>query len=138
MPPARVPKGGTRGTVYREIARLRITDARTLLDHARYSGAIYLAGYAIECQLKFAFCENKNATYLKADLEIHDWDVLVDKAGLRAGINAQVKMAALYAALVDLWGPQLRYSSAKISAGEAKRLYNEMEALYQFIQELVP
>jgi hypothetical protein len=82
MPAPRKQKGGTRGTVYREIARQRLADAKSLLDHTRFSGAIYLAGYAIECQLKFAVCERKNLTYLPANLEVHDWDRLVAAAGV--------------------------------------------------------
>jgi HEPN domain-containing protein len=35
-----------------QLARDRILDAKALLDAARWSGAYYLAGYAVECGLK--------------------------------------------------------------------------------------
>ena len=35
-----------------KLASLRIKEAKTLLDNARYEGAYYLAGYAVECALK--------------------------------------------------------------------------------------
>jgi len=39
-------------TDLQQLADLRIKEARILLDGASYSGAYYLAGYAIECGLK--------------------------------------------------------------------------------------
>jgi HEPN domain-containing protein len=39
-------------TDLQQLAELRIKEARILLDGDSYSGAYYLAGYAIECALK--------------------------------------------------------------------------------------
>ncbi len=138
MPAPRSPRGGTRGTVYRAIARLRLLDGASLLASRRYNGSIYLAGYAVERHLKFAFCERRGFTYLPASLEVHDWDTLVVAAGLAVEINAQREMAALYSALDESWGRFLRYRTVKYAPNEAARLYKEMEELYQFLNELVP
>jgi len=113
-------------------------DAGSLRANERYNGAIYLAGYAIECHLKFAFCQRKNTLYLPPYLEVHDWDTLIDAAGLLAVIKELSEMDAIYSALVDKWGPSLRYRTGKYSANEANRLYNEMDELYSFLRELVP
>ena len=138
MTAPRTPKGGTRGTVYRAVARLRIEDAKSLLKSRRHNGAIYMAGYAVECHLKFAFCHQKCVTHLPGKLEVHDWDTLVSAAGMLPAIKAQRAMDALYSALVDRWGPSLRYSTATYSPNDANRLYTDMEQLYQFFTELVP
>jgi hypothetical protein len=111
---------------------------RSLLANDRYNGAVYLAGYAIECHLKFAFCRRKAELYLPARLEVHDWDKLVNAAGLLLDIKQQATMYAIYSALVDKWGPSLRYWTGSYSAAEANRLYNEMNELYIFLRELVP
>jgi HEPN domain-containing protein len=37
---------------FKRIAKLRIKEAKILLDNGYYSGAYYLAGYAVECALK--------------------------------------------------------------------------------------
>jgi hypothetical protein len=124
--------------VYRDIAQIRMGDAGSLRANGRHNGAIYLAGYAIECHLKFAFCQRKGELYLPACLETHDWDRLVDAAGLLPDIKQQSTMDAIYSALVDKWGPSLRYRTGKYSTGEANRLYNEMDELYGFLRELVP
>ena len=124
--------------MYRDVARLRMGDAASLRADGRHNGAIYLAGYAIECHLKFAFCHRKAELYLPARLEVHDWDKLVDAAGLLPDIKQQATMEAIYSAMVEKWAPSLRYRTGNYSASEANRLYNEMSELYDFFRELVP
>ncbi len=138
MPSQRIARGATRGTVFRDVAQVRMGDAVSLRENGRHLGAIYLAGYAIECHLKFAYCQRKGEVYLPAHLEVHDWDKLVDAAGLLPDIRRQPTMDAIYSASADTWGPSLRYRTVKYSAGEANRLYNELSELYDFLRELVP
>src|SRR5437773_6392791 len=132
MPARRIRPGGTRGTVYKEVARLRQQDAMCLLNGRRYTGSVYLAGYAIECHLKFAICRRKEYIHLPAKFEVHDWEQLVTAAGLLPEIKAQRLMAGVYFALADKWGPTLRYRTATYQAPEARRLFNEMNQLYIF------
>jgi HEPN domain-containing protein len=37
---------------FQRLSRLRIAEAKNLLDGGHYAGAYYLAGYAVECALK--------------------------------------------------------------------------------------
>jgi hypothetical protein len=37
---------------FQELARVRLAEAKLLLDNSMYDGAYYLSGYAIECALK--------------------------------------------------------------------------------------
>src|SRR5438552_11308057 len=105
MPSPRTTRGATRGTVFRAVARLRIDDARSRLVTHRKNGAIYLAGYAVECQLKYAYCKRRERIYLPAELEVHDWDRLVDEAGLLPDIKCQPEMNNIYSAVSERWGP---------------------------------
>lgn len=138
MRPRQISKGGTRGSVYRVIGQLRLRDAAFLLRGGRYQGAIYVAGYAIECHLKFAVCERKGFIHLPAVLEVHDWDALLIAGGLSSEIQAERRMSGIYSALAEAWGPSLRYRTAAYAPGAARRLYSEFETLYQFLAELVP
>jgi hypothetical protein len=138
MPARRIPAGGTRGTLYRDIARLRQEDAFVLLKRGRYNGSIYLAGYAIECYLKFAICRRKEHVYLPAKFEVHDWDRLINEAGLLPEIRAQRNVNALYSSLADSWGPTLRYRTTMYAPREATRIFTEITQLYRFLTELVP
>ena len=140
MPARQIAAGGTRGTVFAEAARLRFADADVLFNCRRFSGAVYLAGYAIECHLKYAYCELKSQTYLPGHLETHRWEKLKHAAGLDPAFAAQEhrKMKALFDALVETWSENLRYNTKSLPEREGTRLYNEMRELYKFIQELAP
>jgi hypothetical protein len=138
MPASRTARGGTRGTVFREVARIRMADAASLLASGRHSGAIYLAGYAIECHLKFAYCCRREKVYLPEHLEVHDWDRIINAAGLLPDIRQESNMDALYSTLLVEWGPMLRYRTTKYSEVEANRLYSQMDQLYVYLKELVP
>lgn len=131
-------KGVTRGTIFREVARQRLDDTKTLFEKKRYNGAVYLSGYAIECLLKYAYCKRKNILHLPESLETHRWDDLVHEAGLVRDIKSTPAMSLIYDALAEQWGPSLRYRSGNYPAAEASKLYNEMIALYGFLNELVP
>jgi hypothetical protein len=39
-------------TDFKNLAEMRLEDAKTLLDKSRWAAAYYLAGYAVECALK--------------------------------------------------------------------------------------
>lgn len=138
MSAKRIAKGGTRGTVYRDVARMRMEDAEALFEQNRFNGGIYLAGYAVECHLKYAVCETNEEIYLPAKFEVHDWDKLVEGAQLRTSIRKQKQVAAIYDALVEVWGPSLRYRTRLFDGKEAGVTYTEMKQLYQHLIETVP
>jgi len=138
MPLPPVLPGNTRGTVFRAIAELRIADAATLLAAGRYNGAIYLAGYGIECHLKYGYCERKAILRLPAKFETHSWDSLVKGAGLLANFKVAPGLLDLYSTLNDQWSPRLRYRTAPYREADAHRLYKEFIELYKFLRELIP
>jgi len=130
-----IPKGGTRGKKFREVGLQRLDDADILIRGNRYQAAIYMAGYAIECQLKFAYCDRQNQTYLPSNLEIHDWDLLAKQSGVLAEIKAQPSVDALYCELVEVWHPELRYRT-NLDNSKAHKLFAHFQQLYQFLKEL--
>lgn len=72
---------------WRDIARTRQDEARTLLAAGKWSGAYYLAGYAVECGLKSIIAKqfSGNTTpdkKLVMELHTHKLDALVRLAGL--------------------------------------------------------
>ncbi len=75
----------------RRLAEDRVLDAEALLKERRWSGAYYLAGYAVECGLKacvLAFVERTGVIFQdKKFLEkcwTHDVEALVRAADLEA------------------------------------------------------
>ena len=58
------PNKRTRGSLYKAAGDARFDEAEFLEDE-HPSGAIYLAGYLVECYLKWAFCERNGVQYLQ-------------------------------------------------------------------------
>jgi len=120
----------------------RLGDASCLLRAKRVDGAIYLAGYAIECCLKEAVCIRTGQNHLPAAEEVHSWDRLVDSANLWSAILAQPEVFSLYSSLSEKWkscqwGSALRYRVGLFQIREAQRLYSEIEALYDALVEMM-
>lgn len=128
-------KGGTRGTLFRKLADMRLQDARVLLKNDRYHGALYLAGYSVECALKWAITRRMDKTYLPAHLEIHDLQKLMGESGLARHLMKEPAIAPLFSALVDEWGPQGRYAASRLDGKKAERLYNQTKQVYEWIIE---
>jgi hypothetical protein len=69
------------------LTRIRLREARTLLDNQRYEGAYYLLGYAVECAFK-ACIARKTRRYdfpdrkFVSDMYTHDLNKLLSLSGL--------------------------------------------------------
>lgn len=130
-------KGTTRGTLFKQIAAMRLQDAQVLLDGNRHHGALYLAGYSVECALKWAITRRLELVYLPEDLEIHDLQKLVGKSGLSVQLREDREITKLFSALADDWGPQGRYAAPKLDDKMAERLYNQTKQVYEWLIERV-
>jgi HEPN domain-containing protein len=114
------------------LATERIADAKALLSLKRWAAAYYLAGYAVECGLKACVLVR-----LTAEPEIvfderrysekcwtHDLDQLVNLAGLRAALDADIaadKELSDFWDVVREWNEESRYERA--SKADALALY---------------
>jgi len=100
------------------LSTVRIREAKILLKAGEYSGAYYLAGYAVECALKACFAKGVNRYDFpgKESLKLftHDFSKLVNFANLSDEL-AKAKQANLrFAASWDLvgkWTEESRYSN---------------------------
>lgn len=105
--------------VFQELARIRIQEARTLLDAGHYPGAYYLIGYAVECALKA--CISKQVKRYDfpdkkfiADAHTHKLEALIGLAGLsldlRRDRDAEPNLDANWLVVKD-WKESFRYDS---------------------------
>ena len=133
-----IPKGGTRGTAYRAAAWERIRDAEVLHGAKRVHGAIYLAGYAVECHLKYAVCEHADQIHLDSSFETHSWERLAAESGIVHTIRRNHRIQAIYEELAEAWSTCLRYSPDRRVTSSELELYAKLVALYQFLKEIVP
>ena len=115
----------------RSLAEDRVLDAGALLKENRWSGAYYLAGYAIECGLKacvLAFVERTGVIFQdKKFLEkcwTHDIEALVKAADLEMtrglDISANPDLGANWLVVKD-WSEVARYQ--QWTEFQARKLY---------------
>lgn len=113
-----------------QLARVRLREARTLLDRGYYDGAYYLAGYAVECGLK-ACIARKTRRYDFPDKRVvndsytHALGKLVRVAGLELELERQSRRARTFEqnwAVVKDWTEESRYQT--IDRRKARDLYS--------------
>ena len=80
-------KGLIHESVLRKIADARLREAMHLRSGGYYSGAVYLAGYAVECLLKAAICRVLGWEQLRSTFAVHDLEGLLLHSGLQRRIE---------------------------------------------------
>ena len=109
-----------------ELAQTRLREAQALLNAGEWSGAYYLAGYAVECELK-ACIARLTSLHDFPDKEralqsySHKVEVLVDAARLKSSLdttlNADPVMRQNWLVVKD-WNEQSRYRQWNRSEAE--------------------
>jgi hypothetical protein len=116
---------------FRQLADVRLDEAKTLLDQGKWDGAYYLAGYAVECGLKACVIKRLMATDAFPDKDFsrncytHDLTALVKLAGLESAANtakAADPVLTFKWLVVLRWSEQTRYH--RIAEAEARELYD--------------
>jgi hypothetical protein len=112
------------------LTKLRLREARVLLDNRCYEGAYYLAGYVVECALKaciakkvqrYDFPDKKSVN----DSYSHDFDQLLKVAGIKSAHEIELKVNPTFApqwSTVKDWSEQARYKTS-ITQAAAEDLY---------------
>lgn len=118
------------------LATERVADASALLTAGQWSGAYYLAGYAVECALKscvLAYIERTGIIFLEKKFAekcwTHDVEQLVQQAGLAAdraaAVGANQALGHNWLTLKD-WSENSRYRiSSQLQAEDLFNAINE-------------
>lgn len=102
----------------KKLSRLRIREAKVLLDKRCYQGSYYLAGYSVECALK-ACIAKQTRLYDFPDKErvtksySHKLKDLVEVAQLKSALDNEVKSNQQFGAnwtMVVEWSESFRYN----------------------------
>jgi HEPN domain-containing protein len=97
----------------RRLAESRLDEARALAQEGHYQGAIYLAGYAVECWLKVAICHTLDWEGLHETFRTHDLKSLLLHSGFIHRIATQSVVHGNFNKIVGMWpkdgGVELRY-----------------------------
>jgi HEPN domain-containing protein len=110
----------------RDLARVRLKEAQTLLRNGCFDGAYYLAGYAIECALKACIAKRTKRNDFPDKKLVdksfsHDLDQLLNTAGLKADLElsfaTQPRLEENWA-MVKKWSEASRYTFTDVLAAE--------------------
>jgi HEPN domain-containing protein len=108
------------------LAGARIREAKALFKAGEYSGAYYLAGYAIECALKACYARRiKRHDFPERkvrEIFTHDLQRLIILAGLKDEWDLACETNSNFEALWDLickWTEESRYSTWTRNEAEA-------------------
>jgi HEPN domain-containing protein len=128
----------------RELALIRVREARVLLKNKKYEGAYYLCGYVVECGLK-ACVAKQTRQYDFPDKKTvdesytHDLTKLVKTAGLELDLEKEAKSNPDFGinwSIVKDWSEKSRYE--KHTKKEAQALYfavvTKKQGVLQWIQ----
>lgn len=114
------------------LAKEKLRDAKALLAHGRYEGAIYNSGYVVEFALKVRICLTLQwSEYLTKEnyksFKTHNLDVLLSLGGRAAYIRRYYRSAW---DSVGRWNPEDRYlRQSKVSKQAAQLMISSSEKL---------
>lgn len=113
------------------LARLRLREARLLLDNNKFEGAYYLAGYSVECALKACIAKTIHQydfpnKQLALNSHSHNLEQLIKVAGLDNDLATEKSANPTFEinwTIVKDWSEKERYNTT-ISRQKAKDLYS--------------
>ena len=125
----------------------RFDDARALLNASRERCSMYIAGYAVECLLKTKLMHIYNCRNLRSlDAELHRRSLLPahrtvftheleELLKLSPGYNRMRQSPRVWMLFkeVNRWTSQWRYSTERITEGEAFSFLNAVERFMRWI-----
>lgn len=126
----------------------RLNDAHALFNSARWHGAMYLAGYSIECLLKAKLMQMYNCRHLRELEEVlqrrgvlaaeatvftHHLEVLLRLAKGQKRLRQNRTLWPLFS-IVNLWMPAWRYSSNLSNSKSAKNFLEAVEKIIDWVE----
>lgn len=112
---------------FQKLVSQRLKDAEVLLQNRRYSGAYYLAGYAVECGLKACIARQTEqydfppSERTVRNIYTHDIDKLIKSAGLKPQLDAKLKQDEQFEvnwSLAKDWSEKSRYETHEITKAQ--------------------
>jgi HEPN domain-containing protein len=111
----------------------RRADARALFKARRCGGAVYMAGYVIECMLKAAILGRTGLLRLEAKHQHHDLWRLIEAAGLRSTLERFHDVRRTLGLLLMGWDVSIRYEGRRWTREDALRVVEATEYLRDWL-----
>lgn len=118
------PDKGPKQTVLRSLVTIRFADAEVLLStkvQQRFNGAMYMAGYGIECALKARICADRREDHLEKQFRHHDFRRLAEKTQKWAELPEHDTHRETLVVLQTEWDVHMRYEVPYRNADEVRK-----------------
>jgi hypothetical protein len=125
--------------LFRSAAIARLEEAEYLRTGSKTVGAVYLAGYAVECMLKAlilaALPEHRQPGMIDQfrGSRAHDFDWLQETYWAGGGAAPPRSVVAAFAA-VDVWGTELRYNPRVKYSGNADDFFAAVADIVAWVE----
>lgn len=127
---------GTKRTLLAELVHVRFRDGEVLLrsgEPERRIGAIYVAGYGIECALKARLCMERRVEKLPPEFKHHDLQSLARCTSAWRQLEDDRNWLARFTSLCEEWNVSMRYAKYPY---EAPRVISFLQKAKEFIKWL--
>ena len=134
---AEFDKPHVKDTVFRALSKERLGDAECLHTAGRFQGAIYLCGYALECELKYCVCVRKRMRRMevsKAREYGHGLAELLDATGMAHSLYEKDDRRVAFQNIISTWSTEIRYSGRLISKKESEGFLKDSRFLWQWLE----
>jgi HEPN domain-containing protein len=129
---------------FQQLARMRLRDARVLIQSGSAEAAYYLTGLAVECAVKACIAKNTdrhdfppNPSIIK-NIYTHDLDKLVGAAKLQAALDAERRRNASFKTKWDVvkdWSINSRYAVGGLNARDLYRAVAGRNGVMQWLRQ---
>ncbi len=130
---------------FQKLARMRLSDARALINSGNLEGAYYLSGLAVECALKACIAKNTKRNDFPPNLNIirdiysHDLSKLIVAANLQMALDAdRRKNTALdnkWTLVIRNWNVNSRYAVGGLNARDLYRAVAGINGVMQWLRQ---
>ena len=126
-----------RATAFRAASNERWKDAKCLHNAGRFQGAIYLCGYALECELKHCICRARRVSRMEeseAKSLGHDLLRSLTAADLARQLKLRRELFAAFHRVNNRWSTEIRYSGAMSSERESESFLRDSRWLLRWLR----
>jgi HEPN domain-containing protein len=129
---------------FQQLARMRLKDARVLLQAGNREGAYYLTGLAVECAVKACIAKNTRrhdfppSQSAVRDIYTHDLSKLIKAAGLQTALDAETDRSVSFNetwGVVRAWNVESRYTTKGLNAGELYKAVAGRGGLMEWLRQ---
>jgi hypothetical protein len=129
---------------FQQLARMRLKDARVLMQAGNAEGAYYLTGLAVECAIKACIAKNTNRHDFPPnqaairDIYTHDLVKLIGAAKLQPALEAERRRNPSFNNNWDVvkdWNVNSRYALTGLNAGDLSRAVTGRNGVMQWLRQ---